>query len=410
MAAWDLLLTDLHAATLVPGQASCGAIHDAVIAIRGGAIAWIGPARERPAGNAAETRALGGRWVTPALIDCHTHLVFAGDRAGEFEQRLEGASYEAIAKAGGGILSTVRATRAASEDELAAASAPRLAALRAEGVGTVEIKSGYGLDLDTELRMLRVARRLGREQDVTVRTTFLGAHTVPPEYRDRAGDYIDYLNGTVLPAASAEGLVDAVDAYCERIAFSARQVAELFTRAGSLGLPVKLHADQLSDAEGAALAAKYGALSADHLEYASDEGLKALADAGSVAVLLPGAFLTLRETQAPPVARLRELGVPVAIASDCNPGTSPVCSLRATMTLATALFRLTPEECLAGVTRNAARALGLDDRGTLEPGRRADLAIWDIGHPRELSYWLGLNPLHELMIAGDATSRRGPGG
>jgi imidazolonepropionase len=400
MADWDLLLTGCHAATMTAGGERYGAIPDAAVAIQGGAIAWIGPAGARPAGTAAETRRLGGRWITPALIDCHTHLVFAGDRAGEFEQRLEGASYEDIAKAGGGILSTVRATRAASEDELAAASAPRLAALRAEGVATVEIKSGYGLDLETELRMLRVARRLGREHGVTVRTSFLGAHALPPEYRDRADDYLDFLSDTVLPAASAEGLVDAVDAYCERIAFSARQVAELFTRAGSLGLPVKLHADQLSDADGAALAAQYGAQSADHLEYASDAGLQALADAGTVAVLLPGAFLTLRETQRPPVTRLRSLGIPIALASDCNPGTSPVCSLRATMTLATALFRLTPEECLAGVTRNAARALELADRGTLEAGKRADIAVWDIGHPRELSYWLGLNPLHELLVTG----------
>lgn len=400
MADWDLLLTDVHAATMAANGARYGAIPDAAVAIRGDAIAWIGPARDLPAGEAAETRTLGGRWVTPALIDCHTHLVFAGDRANEFEQRLEGVSYEAIAKAGGGILSTVRATRAASEDELVAASAPRLAALRAEGVATVEIKSGYGLDLDTELRMLRVARRLGEQHGITVRTSFLGAHTLPPEYGNRADDYIDFLNDTVLPAAHAAGLVDAVDAYCERIAFSARQVASLFTRADTLGLPVRLHADQLSDAEGAGLAARYGALSADHLEYASDGGLKALADAGSVAVLLPGAFLILRETQAPPVARLRELGVPIAIASDCNPGTSPVCSLRAAMTLATALFRLTPEECLAGVTRNAARALGLADRGTLEAGKRADLAVWDVGHPRELTYWLGLNPLHELFVGG----------
>jgi imidazolonepropionase len=406
MAEWDLLLTDLHAATMTAG-ARYGAVQDAAIAISAGQIAWIGPARELPAGDAAKTRALGGRWVTPALIDCHTHLVFAGDRANEFEQRLEGVSYEAIAKAGGGILSTVRATRAATEDELVVTSAPRLAALRAEGVATVEIKSGYGLDLETELRMLRVARRLGEQHGVTVHTSFLGAHTVPPEYENRADDYIDFLNDTVLPAAHAARLVDAVDAYCERIAFSARQVAALFARAGSLGLPVKLHADQLSDADGAALAAEYGALSADHLEYASDDGLRALADAGCVAVLLPGAFLTLRETQAPPVARLRELGVPLAIASDCNPGTSPVCSLRSAMTLATALFRLTPEECLAGVTRNAARALGLADRGTLEAGKRADLAIWDIHHPHELSYWLGLNPLHELLIGGLAAAGRG---
>jgi imidazolonepropionase len=360
----------------------------------------VGPASGLPRGEALETRSVGGRWLTPALIDCHTHLVFAGNRAAEFEQRREGASYEAIARAGGGILSTVRATRDTSPEALAAASGRRLTALRTEGVATVEIKSGYGLDLDTELEMLRVARSLGDRCGVTVRTSFLGAHTVPPEFSGRGDDYIGFVNDTVLPAAAAEGLVDAVDAYCERIAFSARQVAELFTRAGTLGLPVKLHADQLSDAGGATLAAEYGALSADHLEYASEAGVEALANAGCVAVLLPGAFLTLGETKRPPVQRLRELGVDIAIASDCNPGTSPVCSLRAAMVLATSLFRLTPEECLAGATRNAARALGLSDRGTLEAGKRADIAIWDIEHPRELAYWLGLNPLHQLLLAG----------
>lgn len=398
MADWDLVLTDLRAATMRRGEARYGVVEDAAVAVHEGRIAWVGPAAELPAHSARETRYLGGRWVTPALIDCHTHLVFAGNRAAEFEQRLEGASYEDIARAGGGILSTVRATRTASPEELQAASAPRLAALRAEGVATVEIKSGYGLDLGTELKMLRVARALGEAAGVTVRTSFLGAHTVPPEFKNRPDEYIGFLNETVLPAATEEGLVDAVDAYCERIAFSARQVAELFTRAGTLGLPFKLHADQLSNAEGAALAAEYGALSADHLEYASEAGIRALADAGCVAVLLPGAFLTLRETRMPPVERLRELQVDIAIASDCNPGTSPVCSLRAAMVLATSLFRLTPEECLAGVTRNAARALGLQDRGTLEPGKRADLAIWDIDHPRDLSYWLGLNPLHDLLV------------
>lgn len=400
MADWDLVLTDVHAATLRQGDARYGIIENAAVAIREGEIAWIGPAALLPAGTAAETRYAGGRWVTPALIDSHTHLVFAGNRAAEFEQRLEGTSYEDIARAGGGILSTVRATRAASAGDLEAASGPRLAALRAEGVATVEIKSGYGLDLDTELRMLRVARALGNSFGMTVRTSFLGAHTLPPEFAGRAADYIGFVNDTVLPAAVDEGLVDAVDAYCERIAFSSRQIAELFTRAGILGVPVKLHADQLSDSEGAALAAEYGALSADHLEYASDAGLQRLAATGCVAVLLPGAFLTLRETRLPPVERLRELGIPIAVASDCNPGTSPVCSLRAAMVLATSLFRLTPEECLAGVTRNAARALGLSDRGTLEPGKRADIAIWNVDHPRELSYWLGLNPLHELLVAG----------
>lgn len=401
MADWDLLLTDANVAGMQAGGEPYGAIENAAVAVADGAIAWIGPAGELPRKEAAERRLLGGRWLTPALIDCHTHLVFAGNRAAEFEQRREGASYEEIARAGGGIVSTVSATRRASADELQAASAVRLAALRREGVATVEIKSGYGLDLETELRMLRVARALGDEFGVTVKTSFLGAHTLPPEYKGRADDYIVFLKETMLPAAHAEGLVDAVDAYCERIAFSDAQTAEIFEAARSLKLPVKLHADQLSDSGGAKLAARFRALSADHLEYASESGIEALAQSGTVAVLLPGAFLTLGETRLPPVQRLRERGVPMAIASDCNPGTSPVCSLQTAMVLATSLFKLTPEECLAGVTREAARALGLGgDRGTLEVGKRADIAVWDVGHPRELSYWLGLNPLRELLIAG----------
>ena len=402
MADWDLLLTDAHVAGMQAGGVPYGAIENAAVAIADGAIAWIGPAAERPQGEAAETRSVNGRWLTPALIDCHTHLVFAGNRAVEFEQRRRGATYEEIARAGGGIVSTVTATREASADALRAASAVRLAALRREGVATVEIKSGYGLDLETELKMLRVARALGDESGMTVKTSFLGAHTLPPEYKDRGDEYIAFLAEKVLPAAHAEGLVDAVDAYCERIAFSDAQIAKVFDAACALGLPVKLHADQLSDSGGAALASQFRALSADHLEYASDAGLAALAHAGSVAVLLPGAFLTLGETQLPPVERLRELGVSMAVASDCNPGTSPVCSLQTATVLASTLFRLTPEECLAGVTREAARALGLNDRGTLETGKRADIAIWDVGHPRELSYWLGLNPLHELLIGGRA--------
>ncbi|MGH8193124.1 MAG: imidazolonepropionase [Woeseiaceae bacterium] len=402
MTDWDLLLTDLSVATMQASGAPYGLIENAAVAIANGKIAWIGPAAACPPNAAKQTRSLTGRWLTPALIDCHTHLVFAGNRAHEFEQRLEGASYEDIARAGGGILSTVGATRSATADELYEQSAARLAALMQEGVATVEIKSGYGLDRDTELKMLRVARALGERSVVTVRTTFLGAHTVPPEFRDRADAYIDLLCDHVLPEAAEQGLVDAVDAYCERIAFSPEQIANVFECARSLHLPVKLHADQLSDSRGAALAARFQALSADHLEHASDAGIRALADTGCVAVLLPGAFLTLGETRLPPVARLRELNVPIAIASDCNPGTSPVCSIRATMVLGTSLFKLTPEECLAGVTREAARALGLaHDRGTLEAGKRADIAIWDIGHPRELSYWLGLNPLRGLLIGGE---------
>jgi imidazolonepropionase len=405
--AFDLVVTNTEAILGGVGDEQYDVVPDTAIAISDGAIAWIGPAADRPRGQARTERSVGGRWLTPALIDCHTHLVFAGNRAAEFEQRLEGASYEDIARAGGGILSTVNATRAAAADELRAQSLPRLAALRSEGVATVEIKSGYGLDLDTELKMLRAARALGEELGVAVRTTFLGAHTVPPEYRGRPDDYLAFLRDSVLPAAHAEGLVDAVDAYCERIAFSAAQLESFFDAARSLGLPVKLHADQLSDSGGAGLAAKFRALSADHLEYASESGLEALAGAGCAAVLLPGAFLTLGETQRPPVEKLRDMRVRIAIASDCNPGTSPVCSLRTTMVLATSLFRLTPEECLAGVTREAAHALGLaEDRGTLEAGKRADIAIWDIGHPRELAYWLGLNPLSELLIEGkDAGGR-----
>lgn len=402
MADWDLLLTDARVAGMQAGGAPYGAIEDAAVAIKDGAIAWIGPAAARPPGQALETRSVGGRWLTPALIDCHTHLVFGGNRAAEFEQRRRGATYQEIARAGGGIVSTVGATRKASAEELRAVSAVRLAALRREGVATVEIKSGYGLDLETELKMLRVARALGDESGMTVQTSFLGAHTLPPEYKGRADEYIAFLKESVLPAAHAEGLVDAVDAYCERIAFSAAQIADIFEAAGALGLPVKLHADQLSDSGGAQIASEFRALSADHLEYASEAGLAALAEAGCVAVLLPGAFLTLGETQLPPVHRLRELGVPMAVASDCNPGTSPVCSLQTAMTLAATLFKLTPEECLAGVTREAARALGLEDRGTLETGKRADIAVWDVGHPRELSYWLGLNPLQELLIGGRA--------
>jgi len=400
MTEWDTLLTDLNLASMQPGGEPYGRIENAALAIKDGNIAWLGPAAEMPAATAKRSLPLGGRWVTPALIDCHTHLVFGGNRAAEFEQRLEGASYEDIARAGGGIMSTVNATRAASQDELEQWSAPRLQALIREGVATVEIKSGYGLELDTELRMLRAARSLGERFGVTVRTSFLGAHTLPPEFAGQADNYIEYLCDVVLPAAVELGLADAVDAYCERIAFSPAQVGKLFDLAASLGLPVKLHADQLSDGGGAELAAQANALSADHLEYTSDEGLRQMARSGTVAVLLPGAFLVLREQRKPPLDRLRELNVPIAIATDCNPGTSPVCSIRATMVLAVSLFGMTPEECLAGVTREAARALGLDDRGTLATGKRADIAIWNVGHPRELSYWLGLNELEGLMIRG----------
>ena len=393
----DLVLTDTHIATMVGND--YGVISDGALAIEDGRIAWLGPQTELPEKPARTTRSLGGRWLTPALIDCHTHLVFGGNRADEFEQRLRGVSYEDIARAGGGIMSTVSATRAASADELYAAALPRVTALATEGVATIEIKSGYGLTIDAELKMLAVARQLGEATPVTVRTTLLAAHTVPPEFLGRADDYIDLICDELLPEVAAGGLADAVDAYCESIAFSASQVAKLFSRAAELSLPVKLHADQLSDGGGAALAAKFNALSADHLEYTSPQGVDAMAASGAVAVLLPGAFLTLGETQLPPIDAMRNKGVPIAVATDCNPGTSPICSLRTAMMLAARQFRLTPEECLAGTTRAAAQALGLDDRGTLETGKRADLAVWDIGHPRELAYWVGTPQLGEVILA-----------
>ncbi|MDH5455182.1 MAG: imidazolonepropionase [Gammaproteobacteria bacterium] len=393
----DLLLTDARIATMA-GE-DYGVIDDGAVAIAEGKITWIGPRSELPATAARTTRSLAGRWITPALIDCHTHLVFGGDRADEFEQRLRGASYEDIARAGGGIMSTVRATRAASADALYAAALPRVQALAAEGAGTIEIKSGYGLSIESELKMLSVARQLGEATPLTIRTTLLAAHTVPPEFKDNADAYIDLICDELLPEVVAGGLADAVDAYCESIAFNADQVARLFARATDLGLPVKLHADQLSDGNGAALAARFDALSADHLEYSSSAGIEAMAASGAVAVLLPGAYLTLGETRLPPIAAMRELGVPIAVASDCNPGTSPICSIRTAMMLAARQFRLTPEECLAGTTRAAAQALGLADRGTLEIGKRADLAVWNISHPRELAYWVGTPQLTEVMLA-----------
>ena len=395
--AMDLLLTDARIATMAGDD--YGVIDDGAIAIADGRIAWIGPQSDLPDKAATTTRSIAGRWITPALIDCHTHLVFGGDRAGEFEQRLRGASYEDIARAGGGIMSTVRATRDASADELYAAALPRVQALAAEGVGTIEIKSGYGLSIESELKMLSVARQLGDATPVTIRTTLLAAHTVPPEFQGNADDYIDLICDELLPEVVAGRLADAVDAYCESIAFSADQIAKLFERSTELGLPVKLHADQLSDGGGAALAARHNALSADHLEYTSPAGVAAMASSGAVAVLLPGAFLTLGETQLPPIDSLRAQGVPIAVATDCNPGTSPICSVRTAMMLAARQFRLTPEECLAGVTRVAATALGLDDRGTLESGKRADIAIWDVSHPRELAYWIGTPQLSELLLA-----------
>ncbi len=406
--AGDVLWTDVRLATMVAGAATpYGAIEDGAITVRNGRIGWVGPREALPAdAGDAPTHSGGGRWVTPGLIDCHTHLVYGGSRAREFELRLEGASYEEIARAGGGILSTVEATRAASGEALHAWAVPRLRALMAEGVTTLEIKSGYGLDRDAELKSLRVARRLGEGHRVDVVTTFLGAHALPPEYRGRADAYIDFVCRDALPAAAEAGLVDAVDAFCERIGFSAQQVARVFDAAQALGLPVKLHAEQLSDQRGAELAARYRALSADHLEYVSEAGIRALQRAGTVAVLLPGAFYFLRESQLPPVARLRAADVPMAIATDSNPGTSPACSLLLMLNMAGTLFRLTPEEALAGVTRNAARALGLAaSRGTLEAGKMADFVLWDIEHPAELAYRFGFNPCHQVVKAGQVVSQ-----
>ncbi len=401
MPSWDLLLTNAHIATMQESDVAYGVIENGALGIADGKIAWVGPESELPSGINCRTLSLRDRWLTPALIDCHTHVIFGGNRAEEFEQRLMGVSYEEIAKAGGGILSTVDATRSASSNDLANSAVVRLNSLAREGVATVEIKSGYGLDAENELKMLRVARSLAGSSGISTSTSFLGAHAVPAEFAGRADQYIEMLCEEALPRAAEEGLVDAVDAYCENIAFSTDQIARLFETAQSLNLPVKLHADQLSDSGGAELAASFLALSADHLEYTSKEGVTALAEAGSVAVLLPGAFLTLGQTQLPPVDRLREEQVPIAVATDCNPGTSPICSLRSAMNLATSLFKLTPEECLAGTTREAARALGLlHDRGTLETGKRADIAAWNIDHPRELTYWLGLNELSDLFIGG----------
>jgi imidazolonepropionase len=394
-----LTLTNARIATMQAGGVPYGAIENGAILIEHGRIAWVGPSGEAP--KAEETADLAGRWVLPGLIDCHTHIVHGGNRAREFELRLEGASYAEIAKAGGGILSTVRATRAASVDDLVATALPRLDHLLAEGVTTIEIKSGYGLDLETEVKMLQAARRLGGERDVEVQTSLLAAHAVPPEFRDDADGYVRIVTDEIIPAVRKAGLADAVDGFCEGIAFSPEQIRRVFEKARTVDLPVKLHAEQLSDRKGAVLAAAFNALSADHLEYLQEDGVIAMAEAGTVAVLLPGAFYTLREKQLPPVDLLRRHGVPIAVATDCNPGSSPVTSLLLMLNMAATLFRLTPEEALAGVTRNAARALGLDDEiGTIQPGRRADLAIFDIETPAELAYRVGFNPLFAVLREG----------
>ena len=395
-----MLLTNATLATLI-GPERYGLIENGAVAVEGERIVWVGKADEIPAEyRAQEARNLEGRLVTPALIDCHTHIVFGGHRAREFEMRLEGASYEAIARAGGGIVSTVTSTRAADEKSLLTDALKRADALIAEGATTIEVKSGYGLDQETELRMLRVARAIGRKRKVRIKTTFLGAHAIPAEYAGRADTYIDEVVIPTMHAANAEGLVDAVDGFCEGIAFSPDQIARVFDAAKAMGLPVKLHAEQLSWLGGTALAARNGALSADHVEYATADDAKAMAAAGTVAVLLPGAFYTLREARMPPVAAFREAGVPMALATDCNPGSSPVTSLLLTMNMGCTLFRLTPEEALRGVTVNAARALGLDDCGVIAPGKRADLAIWEVADPSELSYRIGFNPIHARIFGG----------
>jgi len=394
-----MLLTNATLATL-SGDAPYGLLRDGAVLLEGDRIIWVGLAADAPP-HTGETLDLDGRLVTPGLIDCHTHLVFGGNRAREFEMRLQGAGYADIARAGGGIVATVTATRAASDVELLEGALRRADALIAEGVTTLEIKSGYGLDHDTELRMLRVAREVGAARALTVKTTFLGAHAVPAEYAGRADAYIDDVVLPVMTAGAAQGLIDAVDGFCEGIAFDLAQMARVFDHARTLGLQVKLHAEQLSHMGGTALAARHGALSVDHVEYATEDDARALAQSGTVAVILPGAFYTLRETQVPPIGHFRHHGVAMALATDCNPGSSPLTSILLAMNMGCTLFRMTPEEALAGVTVHAARALGLADRGRIAPGLRADLAVWDVADPAELSYRIGYNPLH-LRITGGA--------
>ena len=395
-----MLLTNAKLATLQNND-EFGIIDDGVIVLDGAHIAWVGGAIELPdTYRDQEIRNLGGRLVTPALIDCHTHVIFGGNRAVEFELRLNGASYQEVAQAGGGIVSTVTATRAASEDELLTDALIRIDAMIAEGVTFIEVKSGYGLDRETELKMLRVARRIAKVRPIEVKTSFLGAHAVPAEYAGRADAYIEDVCIPTLRVAHTEGLIDAVDGFCEGIAFDTKQIARIFTVAKELGLPVKLHAEQLSNIGGTQLAAQYGALSADHVEYATDADAKALAEASTVAVVLPGAYYTLRETQAPPIQAFRNHGVPMALATDCNPGSSPLTSALLTMNMACTLFRMTPLEALLGMTAHAAKALGELNRGRITATAPADLCVWDVEHPAELSYRIGFNPLHSRIFKG----------
>jgi len=396
---FSTLFRNAQIATMTPGK-SYGLIENGAVVISADRIKWVGAEKELPDEFAGlQGKNLEGRLVTPALIDCHTHLVYGGSRATEFELRLNGASYEEIARNGGGILSTVTATRNASENELLAQSLPRLDALLSEGVATIEIKSGYGLDIETEIKMLRVARQLGKERSVRVKTSFLGAHAIPPEFSGKADAYIDFVCEEVLPAVHYENLADAVDGFCENIAFSPNQISKVFEKAKSFGLPVKLHAEQLSNLGGATLAAKYGALSADHLEFLDQTGVEVMGESGTVAVLLPGAFYTLRETQLPPLDSLRKAEVRIAIATDCNPGSSPLTSILLCMNMSCTLFRMTPEEALCGVTIVAAQALGIGDEvGTIEVGKKAELAVWNLDQPAELAYRAGFNPLEEMVI------------
>ena len=399
---WDVLLTNATLATFTTPD-GYGVLQEAAIACQDGKIVWLGSMQELPPSSTAHhVDDVRGALITPGLVDCHTHLVFGGDRAHEFDLRLNGASYEDIARAGGGIVSTLKATRAASEDALVTQGLPRARALLADGVTTFEIKSGYGLELDAERRMLRAARRIGDALGVTVRTTFLGLHALPPEFADQREAYVALVCNELLPALANEGLVDAVDAFCEGIGFTRAETQRAFEHAKLLGLPVKLHAEQLSDQDGAALVADFNGLSADHLEYLSESGIRAMADKGTVAVLLPGAFYALRETRLPPIDLLRQYRVPLAIATDCNPGTSPLLSLRLAANMGCTLFRMTPEEALRGITINAARALGLTDRGTLAVGQRGDMVVWHVTQPAELCYWIGGSLARTVYTAGRA--------
>jgi imidazolonepropionase len=399
-----MYLVNTTIATL-DGDTPYGLIENGAVVIDNGMIEWVGAKHDMPSEfKEHERHDLGGRLLTPALVDCHTHIVHGGHRAVEFEMRLEGASYEDVARAGGGIISTVKATRSASVEELCTSALPRVDQLLSEGVCVIEVKSGYGLDHDTELAMLSAAREIEKIRPVRIRTSFLGAHAVPPEYQGRSDAYVDEVCLPTLEAAHAAALVDAVDGFCEGIAFTPEQIARVFDKAQSLGLPVKLHAEQLSHLGGTALAARYGALSADHVEYANDDDARAMATANTVAVLLPGAFYTLRETQMPPIESFRKHGVPMALATDCNPGSSPMTSLLLVMNMACTLFRMTPAETLAGVTRHAAKALGLHDTGVIRTGLRSDLACWNVEHPAELSYRIGANPLYKRFYAGTPMS------